>query len=451
MNLSKLILDNIEQILQEWENFASTIFTPDQKDRKEKLRDHAKKMLLVIATDLNEFQSKSEQTAKSRGLQLREDPIDTAAEKHGIARMEDGFDINEIISEYRALRASVTKHFTLVINEKIPADDITDLVRFNEAIDQAITESVASYAYAVEQKNRLFDTMLSSTPDLSFTLDLEGKFLYVNRAMIDLYQIPAHEILGTAVYNFAMPSAPKMMAYIQDIIKTNEVCRGEVTFHTLSEEARYFECVFAPVFDKKGRLEAIAGVSRDISERKSAEERIWQNANYDSLTGLVNRRLFREKLKQVLKSSKRSGKVFALLFIDLDKFKNVNDTFGHNAGDLLLKQAAKRINGCIRDTDTLARVGGDEFTVILEDVHDAEQVRLTTVRITTALEKTFTIKKQKIKISASIGITLSPQDGVEPDTLVRNADRAMYIAKNEGVDRLRFYSVLGEHWNSPQV
>jgi diguanylate cyclase (GGDEF)-like protein/PAS domain S-box-containing protein len=439
MNLSNFILDNIEDILQEWEQFARTIFPIGQQENIKKLRDHARNILLVISNELTQFQSKSDQTAKSRGLQMKYDDTDTAAEKHGAGRMVDGFNINEMVSEFRALRASVTKLFTTATKEKIHAEDIIDLIRFNEGIDQALSESVARYSHAAEQQNRLFETMLSSSPDLNYILDLDGKFLYVNPAMSELYQKDSIELIGEANYNLAMPSEADVLGHIQYITQMGERCRGEVIFQTSSNNLRFFEYIYGPVFNEKGNVEAIACASRDVTERKSAEEKIWQCANYDPLTELVNRRLFREKLVQTLKHSKRSGKVFYLLFIDLDNFKTVNDTLGHNIGDILLKQTAKRIKGCMRETDIISRIGGDEFNVIIEDAGDVQQVLLISKKILTILHKPFSIKKNKINISASIGIALSPDDGITPDTLIKNADMAMYLAKKDGGNRLSLY------------
>ena len=441
MNLSEFIVENIESILLNWEEFASNFFPKAQQGNIKRLRDHAKKILLVIAKDLTQFQSQSEQTAKSQGLQTTDDNYDTAADKHGEARMVDGFNINEMVSEFRALRASVTQLFRAAAQEKIQAEDLTDLIRFNEGIDQALAESVASYAFATEKQRRVFETMLSSSPDLSYILDLDGKFIYVNSAMSEFYQEAVRELLGEANYNLTMPPEADIRAHIQYIIQTGGECRGEIVFKTSPDNLRFFEYVYGPVYDKKGRVEAIACATRDVTQRKLAEEKIWQSANYDPLTELVNRRLFHEQLKQTLKHSKRTSKIFSILFIDLDGFKTVNDILGHNIGDILLKQVAKRIKACLREVDIISRFGGDEFTAILDDVSDVQQVLSVTEKILTALHKPFPIKKHQITISASIGIALSPEDGITADTLIKNADMAMYLAKKDGGNRLRFYKM----------
>jgi diguanylate cyclase (GGDEF)-like protein/PAS domain S-box-containing protein len=384
IKLATFMVENIESILVEWEKFASTIFSDSEQENKKKLRDHAKQIILVIADDLNQFQSKIEQTAKAQGLQKPNENKETPAEKHGAVRMIEGFSMNEMVSEYRALRASVTKLFIEATQDKLQTHQLNDLIRFNEGIDQALTESIASYSSATEKQNRLFETMLSSSPDLSYILDLDGSFLYINDAMCRLYPAENHEILGTTNYCIAMPSRIEVEAHIRHIVDTREKYRGEITFQQSSKRSCIFEYVYAPIFDKKGAVEAIVCASRDVSEKKSAEELIWQSANYDPLTKLVNRRLFREKLNQTIKHSRRSGNAFSLLFIDLDKFKAVNDTLGHDVGDQLLKKAAKRIKACLRDTDTISRLGGDEFTVILEDAHDLHQSMLVTKKVLSA-------------------------------------------------------------------
>ena len=178
----------------------------------------------------------------------------------------------------------------------------------------------------------------------------------------------------------------------------------------------------------------------DITERKESEERIWQQANFDTLTGLPNRRMFHDRLEQAVIKAHRSGTPLALMFLDLDRFKEVNDTLGHEAGDLLLKEAAHRLAGCIRETDTVARLGGDEFTVILSELHEPDKLERIARAILQRLTEPFQIKTQTVFISASIGITLFPDDGDRVDMLLRNADQAMYAAKNSGRNRYSYFT-----------
>lgn len=178
----------------------------------------------------------------------------------------------------------------------------------------------------------------------------------------------------------------------------------------------------------------------DISERKIAEETIQKQANFDSLTSLPNRRLFRDRLEQSIKQSARTGHPSALMLIDLDHFKEVNDTLGHDQGDILLIEAAKRISQCVRESDTVARLGGDEFTVILTDLKDNHSVEAAAQKLILALSTPFQLTHEKGYISASIGIALFPDDANTAEDLVKHADQAMYDAKSQGRNGYRYFT-----------
>lgn len=202
-------------------------------------------------------------------------------------------------------------------------------------------------------------------------------------------------------------------------------------------------------WDAEGRPSRLVGTSSDVSERKQTELERLEHANSDALTGLPNRRLFRDRLTREVKQSQRSGLPFALFFVDLDRFKEVNDLLGHDSGDILLRAAAERICQCVRETDTVARLGGDEFTVILSQVTDIESVALVAGKILDELARPFRIRKEIVHISGSIGMTLCPQDGLEPEDLVRNADQAMYVSKKAGRNRYSFFTPVIQEavWN----
>ena len=184
----------------------------------------------------------------------------------------------------------------------------------------------------------------------------------------------------------------------------------------------------------------MTGTTSDISARKQADEQIWHHANFDALTGLPNRRLFRDRLDQEVRKAARSGKQVALLFIDLDRFKQVNDLLGHDAGDLLLAQCANRLKGCVRESDTVARLGGDEFTVILTAPESASRVEHICQKILQTLESPFPIGKEVAYMSGSIGVTLYPNDATTSEELIRKADQAMYAAKNAGKNQFSYFT-----------
>jgi diguanylate cyclase (GGDEF)-like protein len=196
----------------------------------------------------------------------------------------------------------------------------------------------------------------------------------------------------------------------------------------------------------------MAGIMQDITERKQAEAQIYNLAYFDSLTGLPNRLLFKEHLAHALARSERSGRIAALLFLDLDRFKNINDTLGHSIGDKLLQSVAERLLVCVRKSDvvgrednssldsSVARLGGDEFTVLLTEINNVQDAARVAQRIIKAVSRPFVLDGHEVTVTTSIGISLYPNDGNDIITLVKNADTAMYYAKDLGRNNFQFYT-----------
>lgn len=202
----------------------------------------------------------------------------------------------------------------------------------------------------------------------------------------------------------------------------------------ITKDGRTILCEWynTPLLDLDGKVIGVASMVDDVTERALSEEMIWKQANFDLLTGLPNRNMFHDRLAQEIARTYREGNSLALLLIDLDQFKEVNDTLGHDMGDELLRQAARRISGCVRHSDTVARLGGDEFTVILSELDDDSNIEDVSQKIINKLEEEYCLGDERVHVSGSIGITLYPGDADDIDILIKNADQAMYAAKNKG-------------------
>lgn len=190
----------------------------------------------------------------------------------------------------------------------------------------------------------------------------------------------------------------------------------------------------------KGEIQRYISIGSDITNKVRSDELIWRQANYDFLTNLPNRYMFQDRLEQDMRKSLREGSLLALLFIDLDHFKDVNDTLGHSVGDQLLVKAAERINSCVRESDTVARMGGDEFTVILPKLHSTIDAEKVASQIISMLAEPYSLNNETIYAGASIGIAFCPDDTADVDQLISNADQAMYASKALGRNRLSYFT-----------
>ncbi len=190
-----------------------------------------------------------------------------------------------------------------------------------------------------------------------------------------------------------------------------------------------------PLRDRSGDVIGLVGITREINEMRETEVALQHLATHDALTDLPNRFLMMDRLTQLLARSKRSGSAFAVLYMDIDHFKEVNDERGHEVGDLLLRAVAGRLTKKVRQSDTVARIGGDEFVIVLETLHQVSDADVVGTNILRALAGAYTLQKRRVKITASIGISYFPENGGDVETLLRAADYAMYLAKRQGGNR----------------
>jgi diguanylate cyclase (GGDEF)-like protein len=204
------------------------------------------------------------------------------------------------------------------------------------------------------------------------------------------------------------------------------------------------ESILTPIFNEAGVCTHIFSVTRDVTEQKKLEQRLEYMAYHDMLTGLANRRLLIDRLQQALANAKRMEHSVAVLYLDFDYFKLINDTWGHDVGDEFLQLIAMRLKSCVRGMDTVSRIGGDEFVLVLSCIQSPEEAARVAQRVLETIQQPWQIKQQQFTLSTSIGISLFPAHGEDVDTLLRYADRALYQAKRAGRGQYRFYLPVKE-------
>jgi diguanylate cyclase (GGDEF)-like protein/PAS domain S-box-containing protein len=287
----------------------------------------------------------------------------------------------------------------------------------------------------------LASKVVETTADAIVISDADDRVVMVNAAFTKLTGYDAQEIVGRILAESPFrpldvaESAARMERQLRDGFVTAEVSRFRKDGTPLS-----LWVTASSVRNADGTLRNNVRVFTDISLLKETQHKLEQLASFDSLTGVPNRRLLHDRLEQATYRAKRNKKEMAVMFIDLDEFKKVNDTLGHDIGDLLLQQVALRLQKCIRLSDSIGRLGGDEFAIILEDTQQPADATIVGERILAAFASPFVLDGHSVTATASIGIAIYPEDGMEPAELLKNADVAMYRAKQAGCKQFKFFS-----------
>jgi len=295
-----------------------------------------------------------------------------------------------------------------------------------------------------ERAMGLAATVFEHSPEGIVLSDANNKILQINAAFSKVTGYSTEDIIGQ---NPGILSSGRQSAeFYQDMwqtIHTQGKWSGELYNRRKNGEVYPERLTIIAIKNNQNKLTHHIAIFNDLSEQKKAEQHIHFLAHYDPLTQLANRSLFTERLQQAISKSQRNHKSIALLFIDLDRFKEVNDSYGHKAGDQLLIQVANDIKSCIRDSDSVARLGGDEFIITLEDLSHDELIASTPIvasKVLTALAHKYRLEMAHAYIGASIGIAFYPEDALTADTLLQCADMAMYHAKEQGKNNYQFYS-----------
>jgi diguanylate cyclase (GGDEF)-like protein/PAS domain S-box-containing protein len=298
----------------------------------------------------------------------------------------------------------------------------------------------------VQQSERRIRTMLQGIPDLMFLVDQNGVVLDDFLKEVPMQGSRADQFVGQPLETLMPPRiASKAREHLRVALGNGEMQTYE---HSPDDGSQHFEVRLIPQAENNALI-----VIRDITDRKTSEARIHRLAYYDELTSLPNRQQFHKELQRAIENAKRNESMMAILYMDLDRFKRINDTLGHSVGDMLLKSVAKRLGSCVRPADyvargqtsgasevQLARLGGDEFILLIVDIDDEEEIAGIATRIRAALTEPFSDGGHQFVVTPSIGISLYPEDGSDIETLLMNADTAMYQAKVAGRNCHRFYT-----------
>ncbi len=322
--------------------------------------------------------------------------------------------------------------------QQVGPPDIGDIVLIHKAarlaalvIERKRTENALQIAASVYQ----------AIGEAITITDANNRIIAINPAFTLLTGYTAQEAIGkTPILLKSGRHDAQFYRSMWKALETTGRWQGEICNRRKNGEEYPEWLSINTIYDGHGKVLRRIAMFSDITDKKRAEETIWRQANYDSLTELPNRRLFRDRLEQEVLKTRRSGLLLAVLFIDLDRFKEVNDTLGHHTGDRLLIEAARRIGHCVRTSDTVARLGGDEFTIVMSDLSDTRRVDEVAQALVHTLMEPFNFDGEAAYVSASIGITIFPNDAADVDALLKNADQAMYASKAAGRSRFSYFT-----------
>lgn len=435
LSLDQFLRQQSQTILREWERLDRDTLASARKPSSAALLNNLPTILADLA---DQFEHS---TDKSRHINFPQQ----GPRLHAQERWELGFSLEEVAREYGLLR--------VVILQTLSAQDGDlshgELVFFNEALDQAIAESVTTYVgkanHQLHRERERLQVTLTSITDGVISTDTEGCITFLNPAAERMSGWPGHEALGQPI--------DRVMVTLDEATGEARECAAlrairlaalhrstDVLLRRYDGELLPIEENAAPLFDSRGQGQGVVVSFRDMSEIRRLTAELKHLAFHDPLTGLPNRALLFERLTQELAYAERYQVSLALLYLDLDLFKKVNDVLGHGVGDELLEHVAERLLGCVRRTDTVSRLGGDEFAVLLTNFDRQAFPDELAAKITQRLGEPFTLSQETVTVSTSIGISVFPEDGRDAETLLKHADTAMYQAKARGRSNIQFFT-----------
>lgn len=309
-------------------------------------------------------------------------------------------------------------------------------------LEQELEDSARSQEELLRHSRRALAQVIDTVPAMISAADRQGRCVFVNAWQARFSGSTPDALVGNAVEALFGPERGRRSRALDLLVfESGEALPGrEEEAVDADGQARIFITTKAPLRGARGDIESVLTTSLEITDRKQAEQRLGHLAHHDTLTGLPNRAFLRNRLRRELARGRRGDHIFALLFLDLDRFKPVNDAFGHHLGDELLRAVAERLRQVAQENDIIARLGGDEFAIVQTGISQAEEAAALAEKVVASLSQPFHCGGQTLTVGASIGITLYPRDGTDAAELLRNADLAMYRAKAEGRNGWRFFA-----------
>ncbi len=319
--------------------------------------------------------------------------------------------------------------------------------RYHEHLEELVSERTMELeqrtkeARETSDKLRIFSMAVEQSASSVVITDTNGLIEYVNQRFTDFTGYQSSEVVGrTPRIMKSDKNPPTIYSELWETISSGQVWRGEMMNRKKSGDHYWEYMTITPIVTEERGITHYLAVQEDITHRKEYEQKLFHQANHDSLTGLPNRMLAMDRLKQSIARACRDKTKGALLYIDLDGFKMINDNFGHEIGDQVLVLVSQRLKNSLRETDTVARIGGDEYLVILQGLGNKQQCGALAGKIVRDFHEPFDIAGREFYSTVSIGIAFFPDDGTDPNALLKNADSAMYISKKSGCNRYSFFS-----------
>jgi len=342
----------------------------------------------------------------------------------------------------RAYTEADQDRYLLERSQQIASTEMAELYAELQAERDRLESRVRERTDALQLSQGRLASLVSLSSDWIWEQDEELRFTYFSDGLKQATGVEPAQLLGRQrLLNGTVDVPPDVAADYERRLAARLPFRDLVyCLGSPGSRGVYISVSGEPIFDLDGRFKGYRGVGRDVTHQRLAEQQVLKLARYDGLTGLPNRSMFIDELERTLARARRHGEAFALFFIDLDRFKNINDSLGHGAGDQLLKVMASRLRELLRDSDLVARLGGDEFVVLLDGTVDAAALAHVARKALAAIAEPVLIESRSYQVTGSIGISLYPDDGADAATLLKNADAAMYLAKDSGKNNYQFYT-----------